>query len=312
MIYQFDDNTGFHEIDISKLSDERLSIAYVNAEELMALNDTFKYDESTVNRCNDEGNRLRSMVEVYDDYTFGILHVVDDLKTDDDWIGIYARRNQLVIVDIIDADKSTQTTFRILPEKLHNGTNSIEKMMAMFFDMLCGNDADTIEKLGVDLEELESSLVVNKAREDFNLSLLEIKKQLQRLHYYFEHMLDIAQAVYDNENGIFDEKKLMYVKNLIHKVERLNEDTVGLKNTIEHLQDAYFSYLDMKLNSTMKILTVLSSIFFPLTIIVGWYGMNFTSMPELTWRYGYLYVIALSVIVVIALVLIGMKRKWFK
>ena len=67
----------------------------------------------------------------------------------------------------------------------------------------------------------------------------------------------------------------------------------------------------MKMNQTMKHLTVLTTIFFPLTIIVGWYGMNFQSMPEFLWKYGYLYVILLSVAVVLLLLWIAKKKKWF-
>ena len=61
----------------------------------------------------------------------------------------------------------------------------------------------------------------------------------------------------------------------------------------------------------MKIFTVITSIFFPLTIIVGWYGMNFESMPEFKWRYGYVYVILLSVATVLALTAFGRRKKWF-
>lgn len=84
-----------------------------------------------------------------------------------------------------------------------------------------------------------------------------------------------------------------------------------LRNTVEHLQDAYSSWLDSQMNRTMKIFTVLTSVFFPLTIIVGWYGMNFTTMPELAWRYGYIYVILLSIVTVVLLAFIGKRKKWF-
>ena len=92
---------------------------------------------------------------------------------------------------------------------------------------------------------------------------------------------------------------------------RLREETSALKSTVEHLQDAYSSYLDARMNDTMKTLTVLTSIFFPLTIIVGWYGMNFQTMPEFPWKYGYLYVILLSVVTVSVLWIIGKRKKWF-
>ena len=92
---------------------------------------------------------------------------------------------------------------------------------------------------------------------------------------------------------------------------RVRVDTANLKSTVEHLQDAYSSYLDVKMNNTMKALTVLSTIFFPLTIIVGWYGMNFQYMPEFAWHSGYIYVIALSVVTVVIFALIGKWKKWF-
>ena len=61
----------------------------------------------------------------------------------------------------------------------------------------------------------------------------------------------------------------------------------------------------------MKYFTAITSIFFPLTLIVGWYGMNFKYMPEFEWRYGYIFVILLSVAVVAVLTIIGKKKKWF-
>jgi len=61
----------------------------------------------------------------------------------------------------------------------------------------------------------------------------------------------------------------------------------------------------------MNLFTLITTIFFPLTILVGWYGMNFNSMPEFTWKYGYIYVIALSVAIVVVMMFIGKKKKWF-
>ena len=94
-------------------------------------------------------------------------------------------------------------------------------------------------------------------------------------------------------------------------MERIINDIDSLENSADHLGDAYSSSLDLKLNHSMKIFTVITTIFFPLTIIVGWYGMNFESMPEFRWRFGYIYVIALSVMIVTALVIYGKKKKWF-
>ena len=134
---------------------------------------------------------------------------------------------------------------------------------------------------------------------------------MTKRYSYYSHLLDIAEAVCENSNGIFAETNLNYVDNAAKRLARLREDTAGLKNTVEHLQDAYSSCIDSDTNHTMKVLTVLTSIFSPLTIIVGWYGMNFKYMPELAWKFGYLYVIILSITTVLIFALIGKWKKWF-
>ena len=128
----------------------------------------------------------------------------------------------------------------------------------------------------------------------------------------FFNEAEAVSTLDENENDILRDGKMLYISNLVRRLERLREDTDSLKNTVEHLQDAYYSYLDTQMNKTMKILTVLTTLFFPLTIIVGWYGMNFAAMPELTWKYGYIYVILLSVVVVLLLWKIGKKKNWFR
>ena len=103
---------------------------------------------------------------------------------------------------------------------------------------------------------------------------------------------------------------MRYLSNFTDKVKRLREDIDMLRDSVNHLQDAYSSYLDLKLNHTMQVFTLITTIFFPLTLIVGWYGMNFKNMPELSWKYGYLFVILLSVAVVAILTFIFKKKKW--
>ena len=161
--------------------------------------------------------------------------------------------------------------------------------------------------------ELEDTLVEGKVEKDFNITVFKLKKHLQRLINYYDHCLDFLEALQENDNDILEvENRRLPINNIVHRVERLREDTILIKTNIEHIQSAYFSYLDLQLNKSMRFLTLLTAIFFPLTIIVGWYGMNFRSMPEFDWQYGYLYVILLSLVVVIGLIIIGKFKNWFK
>ena len=131
------------------------------------------------------------------------------------------------------------------------------------------------------------------------------------MHNYYNQILDITEAIEENENELFEDEDLMYISNLSQKVTRLREDVDSLSSSLVHVQEAYSSFIDVKMNKSMKLLTVITTIFFPLTIIVGWYGMNFQSMPEFTWKWGYLYVILLALGLVGLFVFIAKKKKWF-
>lgn len=310
MFYQY--VNGFKDVDINNIDNKLLTVGYVEKTDLPLIGEKFGFEESTVMACQKENCRYRSLVETYDNYTFGILHTVGSLDEEDDWIALYISKNLFLVVDLHDRDGSTREIFMQSINKFSNKKTSIAKLLLAFFDKLTQEDVRIIEDVGMQITELESSLLGKDIDKNFNFVALKTKKHIQRLHYYYEHILDVVEVVYENDNEIVEEDDLMHINNLINRLERLNEDTISINSSLEHLQDAYFSYLDMKMNNTMKILTVLSTIFFPLTIIVGWYGMNFQTMPEFAWKYGYIYVIILSLIVSIILIIIGKKGKWFK
>ena len=70
----------------------------------------------------------------------------------------------------------------------------------------------------------------------------------------------------------------------------------GRRFYISNVKDSYDSKMDLSMNSTMKFLTIVTTIFTPITVLTGWYGMNFENMPELSWEFGYLYIIGLSLL----------------
>ncbi len=123
-------------------------------------------------------------------------------------------------------------------------------------------------------------------------------------------LLILSALFEDNDNEIFEDDDLRYLSNFKDKVKRLREDIDMLRSSVSHLQDAYSSYLDLKTNHIMGVFTAVTTIFFPLTLVVGWYGMNFENMPELSWRFGYLFVIIVSILVVSSSDYNNEKRKW--
>lgn len=302
---------GFCEITREQFSPDVLTVGYVDYNELCEDYERFGFDKSTVDACNDANGYFRSNVEIYDSYTFTELRIIGRPDEAEDCVAVYFKKNCFIVVDVEDHDGSTRKKVLDALQRCRHENVTLERVVYIFLDSLVTEDIKTLESISTMLPEFEEDIFKDQVGKNFNLDLLTLKKRLMRFHNYYEQLLDITDVIEENENGIFNGASLMSISNISNKVSRLREDTDSLKNTVEHLQDAYSSWLDSKMNNTMKIFTVLTSIFFPLTIIVGWYGMNFQSMPEFTWKYGYVYVIALSVVIVLVTMLIAKKKKWF-
>ncbi len=310
MFFQFSKN-GMEQIEAGNIDSNTLTIGYLNVEELNALNNQFRFDESNIEACKNANTLFCTGVEVHTDYTFTELRILNDYDEADDYIALFMKQNLMLVVDISDEDGSTHAKYLSALKKYPAEKISCEKVLAAFLDLLLAGDNTVLETIESDLSEQEESLFEKRIDKSFNLHLLQTKKLLSKRHSYYSQLMEIADSVCENDNGIFNEAYLIYVDNVSKRIARLREDTSSLKNTVEHLQDAYSSYLDSNMNNTMKIFTVLTSIFFPLTIIVGWYGMNFQYMPELAWKFGYVYVIVLSVLTVLVFAAIGKWKKWF-
>ena len=133
---------------------------------------------------------------------------------------------------------------------------------------------------------------------------------LRDLRIHYEQLLDLGQELEENENDFFNEDNTRYFHLFTQRVSRLHDLTASLREYSIQIRDLYQSQLDIKQNRTMALLTIITSIFMPLTLIAGWYGMNFKYMPELEYKWAYPAVIAVSIIIVIVSLLFFKKKKW--
>ena len=97
----------------------------------------------------------------------------------------------------------------------------------------------------------------------------------------------------------------------MHRVELLQNHVHLLRENVLQIRELYQSMQDARQNKIMVVITIVTTIFLPLTLITGWYGMNFVYMPELQWRYGYFVVIIISLVIVIAEIIYFKKKKFF-
>ena len=186
------------------------------------------------------------------------------------------------------------------------------QLVCAFLESLINGDGRLLEELEFTFSQLEESVLRENADDDFIIRLLHHKQYLLLLHSYYQQLIDIGEALSENENGLFAEEELRYFRRFADKTERLCRTVVTLREQLGQLRDAYQSMLDLRLGAIMKTFTVLSAVFLPLSLIVGWYGMNFEGMPELHWQYGYPMVALMCAAVALICIQIFRRHHWIQ
>ena len=175
-----------------------------------------------------------------------------------------------------------------------------------FFSEFMLRDTELLAEHEQKLMELEENVNDGKT-DDFLETITPIRKELLILRSYYDEIMDLGRELEEDENGFFEKKQKKYFGTISDRADRLMGRTVHLLEYATQVRDAYQSHVNAQQNKNMEFLTVISTIFFPLTLITGWYGMNFQNMPEL--KEGYPGVVALSIIVVIVCIIFFKRKK---
>ncbi len=296
-----------------KTINDRFTIGYIHTKELGEAAPTFGMSEKLSKQCYRSSEEFRPGIYFDEKCTFAKMKFFDPTNDlPDDCLAVYITRGKILIIDIYDSDRSNSDRANAVLGRLNPETITVGKFIYTFIEELVAHDAVFLESLTDDISDMEQSILNDEIPTDFNKRMLEIKRKLHKLHVQYERHLDFLEVLESDENNLLpdDEASSVLISNIEKRVARFRDNVDYMSETVDHLQDAYSSHLDIKMNHNMMILTGLTTIFFPLTIIVGWYGMNFKYMPEFGWPFGYIYVIALSIVAVFLLIWIARKNKW--
>jgi magnesium transporter len=138
------------------------------------------------------------------------------------------------------------------------------------------------------------------------------KRELIELRKLIQPIKDLLAGLENMDHPLIDPSNKHYFKNLRNSCTSLLEDVDAHKQILESLSNLYYAAQGQRMNEIMKVLTVVSSIFIPLTFIVGVYGMNFKYMPELEYPYGYYTVVLIMILIGAGLLSYFIKRGWLK
>ncbi|MGB4659227.1 MAG: CorA family divalent cation transporter [Mobilitalea sp.] len=310
MFYQVQERIT--KINIKDINPDILTFGTISLRELKACYSQFGFSHSTVSECSSNEHYFNGTINSYPDYLFGIILGVnpDQIIQVQDRLGLYIKKNLVLAVIIEDEDNSSRQKLINIIEHMNLTKISIERLVFSVLETFINDDLHLLMKIEEEISLQEDKINSRKPNKDFIIQITDVGKRLLLLDNYYQQFVSICEELEENSEDIFSDDNLHYFRILSGRAMRLSNNTRMLQEYSIHVREAYHSQLDNDLNKIMKLFTVVTTIFLPLTLLVGWYGMNFTTMPELTWQYGYYYVIVLSIIIAILCILYFKKKKF--
>ena len=187
---------------------------------------------------------------------------------------------------------------------------SLERFLYDFLEQIICDDRKMLESYDHTLDELEDQILDGNT-EGVLEQIAEIRNDLRDLKIHYTQLIDVCQEFEENENHFFKDENERYFHLVAQRIERLLEMLLTLVDFTIQLREFCQSKIDEKQNRNLAFLTIISSIFMPLTLIAGWYGMNFKYMPELDKVWAYPLVFVVSVMIVVVCIVFFKKNKWF-
>jgi magnesium transporter len=252
----------------------------------------------------------RPKVEDFGDYIYIVLKMFYSDENDE----IAEEQLSLILGPsfVISFQEREGDVFSPIRERIRSARGRVRKMGADYLayallDSVVDNYFVVLEKLGEKIEFLEEELVTNPTTETLQV-IHDIKREMVFLRKSVWPLREIISGLERGESALIQESTLIYLRDVYDHTIQVIDTVETFRDIISGMLDIYLSSVSNRMNEVMKVLTIIATIFIPLTLIAGIYGMNFQYMPELGWRWGY-PLVWLVMLVIGALMLVYFRRK---
>ena len=193
-------------------------------------------------------------------------------------------------------------------EKIQN-VQSPDHFLLQLLEQMVESDVLYLSHFEKEMENMEDTLL-HGIPKDFYPSLTKMRQKLSELNAYYEQLTAIGDLIQSYDESLLIKNTEQWGRYVL-RIERLQNHVHLLRENILQLRELYQSQQDAQQNKIMCILTIVTTLFLPLTLLTGWYGMNFAYMPELHWKYGYPAVIIAAIVIVAIEIMYFKKKKFF-
>ena len=255
----------------------------------------------------------RPKIEEYEDYIFFVLKMItydeETAEVDIEQVSFILRDNFLISFQERQGD-----CFDVIRQRIKENKGIIRKMSAdylaySFIDFIVDGYFTVLEKIGDRIEVIEDELVVNPQIETLH-DIYNMKRKMIAIRKSIWPLREVISRLDRLGSKHFKETTRPYLRDVYDHTIQVIDAIETYRDLLSGMLDIYLSSISNKMNQIMQVLTIVGTIFIPLTFLAGIYGMNFEYMPELGWRYAYPALWCIMIIITGIMVIYFRRRKW--
>lgn len=255
----------------------------------------------------------RPKIDEYDDYLFIVLKMMYYDKAQhlvSEQVSFVMGKNY-----VLSFQESEGDVFDVVRNRIRHAKGRIRNMQSDYllytlFDAIVDHYFYIIEVLTDKIEDFETNLFEGRVNDDTSKNIQNLKREILKVRRAIFPLREVLNRIEKNESSLIQKRTLTYYRDIYDHLIQVSENIDINREMVWSLMDMYMSSISNRMNEVMKVLTIMASIFIPLTFIAGVYGMNFQHMPELHYKYGYFIVWAIMIIIFVGLLYYFKRKNW--
>ncbi|WP_019670554.1 magnesium/cobalt transporter CorA [Eudoraea adriatica] len=255
----------------------------------------------------------RPKMEEHEEYIFMVLKMLyfdkdQNLKFEN--ISFIQGSNYLLSFQEADGDVFDAVRDRLRNSKGRVRSNGADYLLYALMDAIVDNYFNLMETMGDKIEELEENLFSEKPNKDLIHEIHGLKREILKIRRAVYPLREVVNQIDKVDLSLITEKTQLYLRDLYDHVIQVSESIDIQRELIWSLMDMHMTTISNRMNEVMKVLTIMATIFIPLTFIAGIYGMNFENIPELKFKYGYFVLWGVMIGIFLAMLYYFKRKEW--
>lgn len=256
----------------------------------------------------------RPKLEEYDDYLFLNLKMLGISKDQNsiisEQVSLILGKNYVISFQEQHGDIFDSIRIRIRESKGNIRKRKADYLFYRLIDTVVDHYFFIVEHLSERIEKLEDVVIETQSSHILH-QIQDLKTQLIQIRKAISPLREAVSLLQKDEVKLIHKNTLQYFRDVYQNLIQVSESIDIYREMTKNLMDLYQSGINNRMNQVMQVLTVIATIFIPLTFIVGIYGMNFDNIPELHWKYGYFIIWGIMIFVVLFMLKYFRRKKWF-